>query len=224
MRPVSAAAVKPKSSKRQKSEEVILDAFERTLIRDGLHKIGVNAVMREAGLAKPLLYDYFDDLNGLAKAWVARRGIWPGQHEGSFMSDEDRKRNRDPYDQLKSLLVGFANGLRGNPVALELLAADLTGSRLLGDALSDLRQKWRDNLEMQISQDSLPEEIDIEKFITIFYPAIVYLCLRSRRGEPLGTMDLSQDEGWQKATGIIARAIDDLAAFEKMKTMLSVDE
>ena len=67
--------------RREATEEAILDAFERVLLRDGARDLTLNAVMKEAGVAKPLLYKYFGDLTGLARAWGKKRKFWPEQSD-----------------------------------------------------------------------------------------------------------------------------------------------
>ena len=63
--------------KLDKEEKEILDAFERVLLRDGAHKISVMSISREAGVAKTLIYKYFDGLSGLIKTWINERHGWP---------------------------------------------------------------------------------------------------------------------------------------------------
>ena len=213
-------ATDSKSTRRQKTENAILDGFERALTKHGIAKLGVNAVMREAGVAKPMLYDYFGDLSGLAEAWVERRGIWPGQHDGFLPDLAEEAKRIDPHQRIKDLFLQFANALRQNPVALEILAADLSGSDELGNAMHALRQKWSDSLGTELLKSISPEQLDIEKFTTVFYPAIVYLALRSRRNIPVGRFDLSKESGWSGAMSVMAQTIDDVAQLAAMKTML----
>ena len=69
------------SDRRRETEDVIIDAFARLLVRDGVAGIGVNALVKEAGVGKKPLYDYFGGLDGVAVEWVRRRGIWPPLEE-----------------------------------------------------------------------------------------------------------------------------------------------
>ena len=46
----------------------ILEAVGRMIVRDGLAAIGVNALAREAGCDKVLIYRYFGDLEGVYAA------------------------------------------------------------------------------------------------------------------------------------------------------------
>ena len=51
--------------KREATEAQIVDAFHRVVQREGLRNVRVNAVIKEAGVGKGLLYDYFGGLPGL---------------------------------------------------------------------------------------------------------------------------------------------------------------
>jgi len=61
----------------------LLDALEKVLVRDGIRQLSLNAIVAEAGVGKPLLYRYFDNLPGLLATWVERRGSVSAQHLGS---------------------------------------------------------------------------------------------------------------------------------------------
>jgi len=55
--------------KRAATEALLVDAFGRIVQRHGLRNVGVNEVVKEAGVGKALLYRYFGDFVGLARAW-----------------------------------------------------------------------------------------------------------------------------------------------------------
>ncbi|HRW79035.1 MAG TPA: helix-turn-helix domain-containing protein, partial [Candidatus Sabulitectum sp.] len=52
----------------EKTREAIMDALERILTREGFTGVGVNALAREAGVDKVLIYRYFGSLEGLLAA------------------------------------------------------------------------------------------------------------------------------------------------------------
>ncbi|MCP5328872.1 MAG: helix-turn-helix transcriptional regulator [Sinobacteraceae bacterium] len=53
---------------REETERRLVMAFDRVWTRDGIQGLGVNAVLKEAGVGKALLYRYFGDFVGLARA------------------------------------------------------------------------------------------------------------------------------------------------------------
>ena len=67
--------------KREATEAALIDAFGRVVQRSGLRNVGVNEVIKEAGIGKALLYRYFGGLPGLVKAWGEKNQIWPDLSE-----------------------------------------------------------------------------------------------------------------------------------------------
>ncbi len=65
------------SERRKATGAVILRAYETVLQRDGVRAVGVNSVVKEAGVGKGLIYKYFGGLPGIVRAWVARTRLWP---------------------------------------------------------------------------------------------------------------------------------------------------
>src|ERR1700683_223442 len=58
------------------TRERILDALGTMVMRDGLASIGVNALAREVGCDKVLIYRYFGDLDGVFSGFAARGDFW----------------------------------------------------------------------------------------------------------------------------------------------------
>ena len=60
-----------RSRDRAVTEERMLAAVGEVLARDGFHAVGINAIAREAGVDKVLIYRYFGGLGELLQAWGA---------------------------------------------------------------------------------------------------------------------------------------------------------
>src|SRR5580692_1594253 len=93
--------------------ERILDAVGRLIVRDGLAAVGINAIAREAGCDKVLLYRYFDDIEGVYAAFAARSEFW--------WTLKDLTAGIDPArvslaDALKSILRRHAAAIRSRPM------------------------------------------------------------------------------------------------------------
>ncbi|MBK7396041.1 MAG: TetR/AcrR family transcriptional regulator [Myxococcales bacterium] len=55
----------------------LLSAVQRVIEQDGVAGLGVNAVAREAGVDKVLIYRYFGGLEGLLTAFAESAAFWP---------------------------------------------------------------------------------------------------------------------------------------------------
>jgi len=214
--PATTLLMKPKQRRnRQATEAAIIDAFERVIVRDGLAGANPTSVMQEAGFSKPLLYDYFGNMAGLAAAWSAHRRIWP-DHE----YPDDEREDGDFCDYLRDFLVSPANGLRENPVALELLAAELGRETDYQPVLEDSRKHWlRQNLQGMMTHPEIHEPQNWN-LLFVGYSAIVYLALRSRRASPHAGIRLDTDEGWTEAMRHVAQLVDELALLARLKKIL----
>jgi hypothetical protein len=71
-------AAAPRSRDRAATEERILAAVGQVLARDGFGAIGVNAIAREAGVDKVLIYRYFGGLPELLRLGRQRPLLAPG--------------------------------------------------------------------------------------------------------------------------------------------------
>src|ERR671938_1571799 len=54
--------------------EQLLDTTKAIVSRDGFHGVSIEAVAREAGVSRPIVYGHFNDLPGLLEALVEREG------------------------------------------------------------------------------------------------------------------------------------------------------
>src|SRR5208337_3298633 len=110
----------------------------KMIVRDGLAAIGVNALAREAGCDKVLIYRYFRDLEGVWAAYAAQSDFW--------WSVEELTRGIDPSrltlaEAMKTILRRHASALRARPVTLAVLAAELTNRTRLVVALEAVRER-----------------------------------------------------------------------------------
>lgn len=66
---------------REETTARILGAVGEVLARDGFGGIGINAIARQAGVDKVLIYRYFGGLPELLQAWGASGRFWPSVDE-----------------------------------------------------------------------------------------------------------------------------------------------
>ena len=68
------APSKPKN--RDRTEQKIISAVENLLLQQGFPAVGINAIAREAGCDKVLIYRYFDGLDGLLQRVADNNDLW----------------------------------------------------------------------------------------------------------------------------------------------------
>src|SRR3954470_11151632 len=71
---MGAQTLNPVRLSAEERREQLLDATKAIVSRDGFHAVSIEAVAREAGISRPIVYGHFDDLGGLLEALVEREG------------------------------------------------------------------------------------------------------------------------------------------------------
>ena len=184
----------------------ILAAVAKMIVRDGLSAIGVNALAREAGCDKVLIYRYFGDLEGVWAAYAAQRDFW--------WSVEELTRGIDPSrltlpEAMKTILRRHAEGLRARPVTLAVLAAELTNRTRLVVALEAVRERRALELSKWIAERyPPPPAADLEAVGMLIGVAINYLAVRARAIRVMGGVKIRSEADWERILAAVDALID----------------
>ncbi len=99
--------------------EQLLDVTKSIVSRHGFHGVSIEAVAREAGVSRPIVYDHFRDLAGLLEALVEREGARAlAQLAAVLPTSFDRG---DPRELLLAGLRGYLAAARADPVTWRLV-------------------------------------------------------------------------------------------------------
>src|SRR3954454_24183322 len=108
----------PRMSADERREQ-LLDATKAIVARDGFHAVSIEAVAREAGVSRPIVYGHFNDLSGLLEALVDREGARAlGQLAEVLPRDLQAG---DPRDTLLTALAGYLEAVRADPTTWRLV-------------------------------------------------------------------------------------------------------
>lgn len=194
------------------------DATKKTLIaavsviaeRDGLAALGVNSIAREAGVDKVLIYRYFDGLDGLYEAVCAKADLWWQVDE--IVSEMDFS---DPAIALGSYIKAHRNALLRRPLALKILAAEMTERSPLTIALEGVREARGIELS-QLFSDRFPEFGEqagsVLMLANMLSAATQYLVVRSHDIQTFGGMDIRDDHTWQEIATVAKKSVTGLLA------------
>src|SRR4051795_10621245 len=106
--------------------EQLLDATKAIVARDGFHAVSIEAVAREAGVSRPIVYGHFDDLPGLLEALTnreAKRAM--GQLAAVLPRDLDAG---DPVAELLRGLRSYLEVARDDPGTWRLVLVPPEGA------------------------------------------------------------------------------------------------
>ena len=190
--------------KREATEATLIEAFGRVVQRSGLRNVGVNEVIKEAGIGKALLYRYFGGLPGLVRAWGEVRNIWPDLTEFHELPDDPDQ--IDARALLKSMVLHHANSLREDPLRVEILAEQFMSPTPISEALQEIRQQLgQEHQQIFMKHSFIQEHSNLMRFLM---GAVSFLAMRAVKapwymGENIGT-----DAGWAKLMQELESIID----------------
>jgi AcrR family transcriptional regulator len=102
--------VTPRLSGEERREQ-LLDATKAIVAREGFHAVSIEAVAREAGITRPIVYGHFHDLPGLLEALVDREGRRALAQLARVLPDG----GGDPREQLVAALTGYLEAVEADP-------------------------------------------------------------------------------------------------------------
>ena len=103
----------------EERREQLLDATKAIVARRGFHAVSIEAVAREAGITRPIVYGHFHDLHGLLEALVDREAARALQQLVSVLPGDLGR--GDPRDTLLRALRGYLEAVRSDPETWKLV-------------------------------------------------------------------------------------------------------
>jgi AcrR family transcriptional regulator len=187
---------------RLQTEQKILNALETLLLEQGYPAVGVNAIARQAGCDKVLIYRYFDGLDGLLLAFAEATPLWWEVDE--VMSETaDTLASQPLHEYLQTLLKRHASSLQAMPVTLEIMAWEMSEQNNLTIALARTRAERGMELIKKIRTHYSQPSFDVGGILGVFGAAINYLVIRTRKSPPQ-----HMKEEWWRLQQTIAKMLN----------------
>ena len=186
----------PKSRDSDATRKLLMQAVGELLVEKGFTGLGVNAVARQAGVDKVLIYRYFGGLPGLMEAFGQGEDFWPSIEELAG-GDIDAYGRLELDEKMVVLGQNFMEGLRKRPVTLEVMAWEMVQRNALTEILENIRERRMLKFaEMFLADGSA--RVDLMAITTILGAGIMYLLCRARSIQWYNGIDLRSDAGWQR--------------------------
>lgn len=187
--------------KREATEADLIDAFGRVVQRGGLRNVGVNEVIKEAGIGKALLYRYFGGLPGLVKAWGEKNQIWPDLSEFHNLPDTG-----DAADLLKRMVMHHAESLREDPLRVEILAEQFMSPTPISESLQEIRQQL--GTEHQIIFRSNAHIQKYRQLMMFLMSAASFLAMRAVKAPWYMGENIASEKGWKLMMDQLEQIVD----------------
>jgi AcrR family transcriptional regulator len=131
--------------------EQLLDVTKAMVAERGFHAVSIEAVAREAGVSRPIVYGHFDDLRGLLEALVLRESARAlAQLEAVLPGDLAAG---DPRALLLAGLRGYLEAVRDDPDTWRLVLMPPEGAPAL---LRDLLGRGRRAVVAHLAEAARP--------------------------------------------------------------------
>ncbi|WP_005032364.1 TetR/AcrR family transcriptional regulator [Holophaga foetida] len=183
----------PRARDAEATRALILEAVGRLLVREGFGALGVNAVAREAGVDKVLIYRYFGGMDALLEAWGEDPNFWPTVAE--TLGEEPEQ---DAANLASGMLKRHIQALRKRPQTLEVLAWEATTRHPLTSILARIRETRSEELMAALPTGMFSPEVDLPALSAIIGAGLQHLLLRSRTVNVFSGIPISSPEGWQR--------------------------
>ena len=177
---------------RIKTEQRLIDAVGSLLLEQGYPAVGINAIAREAGCDKVLIYRYFGGYDELLLAFAETTELWWEVEEIITERAEDCADVPLPA-YLERLLDRYVKALEARPLALEIMAWEMSAQNNLTQRLGQLRSERGMELVKRIRAYYRQPNIDIGGILGVFGAAINYLVIRTRKQ----SQQYKKEEWWR---------------------------
>jgi len=190
---------------RAATESRLVDAAGAVLIRVGFQGFGVNAVAREAGCDKQLIYRYFGGLDGLATALCAREGE-------ALSAALDAHAPASPASDYASLIgdlvLAYLETLTANRAAQNLVLWELSAPSPALSGFARARAKmlagWIARRQGQLSPPDGVDALAVNALLIALVHQIVLARSASQAGRAVSAQ---QDEAWARARAALSHMV-----------------
>lgn len=191
----SSTAPRTKARDRSATEQRIVAAVGEVLSRDGFVGIGVNAIAKQAGVDKVLIYRYFGGLDQLLAVYGHSGEFWPSVNH-LLGEDPQAFLRLSASERYVRFFEHFIDELRVRPLTLEILAQEVIERNELTAILESARERWGEEAERVIGGESFAKARGVRGMTLLLIAGIQYMLVRSRKIRTFGGIDLRSDEGW----------------------------
>lgn len=204
MTKTAAAPPAPAVRDRDATKARILAAVAVVLARDGFGAIGVNAVAKQAGVDKVLIYRYFGGLPELLREWGASGQFWPrvtdllGASPKAFLALPAPERYARFFEH-------FIDALRARPLTIEILAAEIALRNDLTAILESERETWGADASRLLAAKEFARRPELQGITLLLIAGVQYLLVRSRTIRIFGAIDIRSDAGWDELKAAVRK-------------------
>lgn len=186
---------------RQATEMSLIKAVNDIIEESGFEGLGINAVATKAGVAKVLIYRYFDSLDGLIAAYIQQNDYWI-----NFNEQLPDKAHISEF--IKKTFKRQIVELRKSYTMKRLYRWELSTDNKFVRELRDKREKKSVWLVEAISKLTQHPQRETAAVATIISAAISYLALLEENCPVYNGLKIQTETGWEQLEDGINLLVD----------------
>lgn len=191
---------------REATERRLLDAARTVLAQTGFQGFGVNAVAREAGCDKQLIYRYFGGLDGLLEALGADLADWWGEKLAPMQA---LGRPRDYGDLMIRMGLSLLQALRDDPLMRQIVLWELVEPTPLIQKFSQSRarsmQEWMARTRGDLQP---PPGVDVPALNAMLVAAVHHIAVSGANTGSFAGLDLKTEDDWERVRRTLRAIIE----------------
>lgn len=180
-------------SRREKTEQRIMQALENQIRETGMVGVGINAIAERAGVSKELIYRYFDGLPGLMLQWMQNQDFWTSN--SSALRDPSAAEDT-PKSLILKMLRAQISALENNEALKEIRRWELIERNEVSGQLAERREMAARPFIDEL--DALNNEMDVPAMVSVMLAGVLYLSLRAKTECQFLGVPLRTSEGWKR--------------------------
>jgi AcrR family transcriptional regulator len=195
---------------REETEKSILAAAKRVLAEAGSQGFGVNAIAREAGCDKQLVYRYFGGVDGLVDAIGADLSTWWQEKLAPLSALPPAK----TYAELiERLALGALEALRGDPLVQKIAVWEITDPSPQVARLNAARSRGF-GLWMMQQRGNLapPEGVDAPAVNALVMAGVQHMVLAAATAGHFSGAPLKTEADWERVRGAVRALVRSIYA------------
>jgi AcrR family transcriptional regulator len=191
---------------RTKTEKQIIDAVAQILADKGFAALGINAIARQAGVDKVLIYRYFGGLPELLEAFAKTPEHWSSYEE--MAGGELEALNSLPRgERLATIVNGMASAFRKRPMSLEAMAWETVETNKLTRILAETRERSGKRLLKQLDVEPADDEW---LAFSLLSAGVLYLSMLARHEAHWAGIPIQEEHGWKQIERGVKRMLEAL--------------
>lgn len=176
---------------RQATELLLIKSVSDIIEESGFEGLGINAIASKAGVAKMLIYRYFNSLDGLIAAYIQQNDYW-------INFDRQLPDKEHIGDFIKQIFKNQIQQIRENYTLKRLYRWELTTDNKIVRELREKREEKGIWLVEAVSKLTQHPQKETAALATIITAAISYLALLEENCPAYNGLKIQDESGWEQ--------------------------